>query len=162
CASSRGQDAPPPAPTSLPALPARPNPAQAVVFEGNRPWQTAAGWDGNTPPAGFGMSVLRDGPREPLYPRVTLSGGSTHSVWIYGGALPIDVEKYPMLSMRYRATNTYDSAKYILRLVYGNGNDRTRLNVFKGSDLINDGKPHDLEKNLRELGASDTLLMIGI
>src|SRR5204863_4113931 len=59
--------------------------------------------------------------------------------------------------------NTNPAAPYVLRLVHGTGGeDKTLMHVFKGSDLVADGQTHELAKDLGELNAANSLLVIGV
>src|SRR5438128_514641 len=85
------------APTTLPVLASRPDPSKVVVFDVNRPWMSAADWDGNTPPAVYGMQVMRE-PRGWAYPRFTLVDANTNSLWVYRPGTPINLGQYPIVS----------------------------------------------------------------
>jgi hypothetical protein len=145
-------------------VPERVSPAQAVVFEVNRPWLTAADWDSNTPPAAFGMQTIHEPGDAPAgHPRFSVVDANAKSLWVYRAGTPVDLQKYPILSIRYEAWNTNPNASYVLRLVHGTGGeDKTLMHVFKGSELVADGQQHELAKDLRELNAANSLLVIGV
>src|SRR3954471_18163894 len=86
-----------------------PAPEQAVVMDLHRPWLDGANWDSNTPPAVYGVDATRD------EPRFTVVDPSALSLWVYRYALPVDVAKYPILTISYRAKNASKDAAYVLR-----------------------------------------------
>src|SRR3954447_25724779 len=97
-------------------------PEKAVVIDLHRPWLDGANWDSNAPPIVYGVDATRD------EPRFSVVDQNTHCLWVYRFALPIEIEKYPILTMKYRAKNASKNAPYILRLVTGSGGGaRTRV-----------------------------------
>src|SRR4051812_20163547 len=133
-----------------------PAPEQAVVMDLHRPWLDGANWDQNTPPAVYGVDATRD------EPRFSVVDPNALSLWVYRFALPIDIAKYPILTMKYRAKGASKTAPYVLRLVTGSEGGRNRVDVGQASDLICDEQVHELRQDLRELNADGSLNTFGI
>src|SRR3954464_13268369 len=108
-----------------------------------RPWLGGANWDSNSPPVVYGVDATRD------EPRFSVVDPNALSLWVYRFALPIQIEKCPILTMKYRAKNASKTAPYVLRLVTGAGAGRTRMDVGQASDLICDEQVHELKQDLR-------------
>ena len=116
-------------------------PEQAVVIDLHRPWVDAAK---------LGQQQAGDG----VWGRMRRSPSrisrwlirSSSSLWVYRLALPIDVKKYPMLSLKYRATNVSKRSSPVKVLAAGvcqrPGGFR-RTNVWNGSDIVADGQEHE-------------------
>ena len=132
------------------------DPDRAVVIDLHRPWLDGANWDQNTPPAVYGVDATLDAPR------FTVVDANAQSLWVDRFALPVDVAKYPIISIKYRAQNASKDAAYLLRLVTEKDGNRNRVDVFKGSDLVADGQEHELKQDLRELNADGSLTTFGI
>jgi hypothetical protein len=125
---------------------------KAVVLDIHRPWLAGPMWDGNEPPKAYGENLNLP------EPRFTVIDANTKSFWLYKPALPIDLSKYPILKIRYRATNTQTQGDgYVLRLVQGDV-----LQVLKSTELTADGKVHEFTKDLREIGGQRKLTNIGM
>jgi hypothetical protein len=118
-------------------------PEQAVVIDLHRPWVDGARWDNNTAPVVYGVDETV------AEPRFTLADPNANCLWVYRLALPIEVKKYPMLSMKYRALNASKAAAYVLRMVFSNGDAKSRADAWNGADLIADGQEHELDEDLR-------------
>lgn len=129
-----------------------PPPEKAVVFDIHRPWLAGPMWDGNEPPKAYGENL--DLPE----PRFTVIDPNSKSFWLYKPALPIDLSKYPILKIKYRAQNTQTQGDgYVLRLVQGDV-----LQVLKSTELTADGQVHEFTKDLREIGGQRKLTNIGM
>ncbi|HEX3359239.1 MAG TPA: NPCBM/NEW2 domain-containing protein [Tepidisphaeraceae bacterium] len=143
---------------SLLALQARADslasPEQSVVIDLHRFWLDASNADSNTPPVVYGFNATSD------EPRFTVVDANALALWNYHLALPVDLSKYPILTMKYRAKNVNKEAEYVLRLEVGD--NRTRMNVWKGSDVADDEQIHELKQDLRELNAEGSLGSLGI
>ena len=131
-------------------------PEQCVVVDLHRPWLDGANWDNNTPPVIYGVDATR------RQPRFMIADSNAQSLWVYRFAIPIDLAKYPILLMKYRCSGTSGDAGYVLRLVTNKNDQRNRIDVWKGSDLVADARGHELRQDLRELNADGSLGTIGI
>ncbi len=131
-----------------------PSPEQSVILDLHRPWLDAANADGNTPPVVYGLDGTSD------EARFMVVDANALALWNYHLALPIDLAKYPILTMKYRAKNFSKDAEYVLRLEAGD--NRTRVNVWKGTDIADDEQPHELKQDLRELNPDGALGSLGI
>jgi hypothetical protein len=133
-----------------------PTPEQAIVVDLHRPWLDGANWDNNTPPNVYGVDATLD------TPRFSIVDPNAQSLWVYRFALPIDLTKYPTISLKYRAHGTNKDGEYVLRLVSEKDGSRNRFNAFKGSDLVADGQEHVLTQDLHEAGGDGNLTTFGI
>jgi uncharacterized GH25 family protein len=133
--------------------PNEPMPAQekAIVLDIHRPWLAGPMWDGNEPPKAYGENL--DLPQ----PRFTVVDAGAKGFWLYKPLWPIDLSRYPILKIKYRAKNTNPKDGYVLRLVQGDV-----LQVLKSDELVADGELHEFVKDLRELNAERKLTNIGI
>jgi NPCBM/NEW2 domain/Carboxypeptidase regulatory-like domain len=131
-----------------------PSPEQSVVLDLHRPWLDAANADGNTPPVVYGLDGTSDAAR------FIVIDPNALALWNYHIAIPIDLAKYPILTMKYRARNFSKDAEYVLRLEAGD--NRTRVNVWKGTDIADDEQTHELKQDLRELNPDGALSSLGI
>ncbi len=137
--------------TNAPTTQPLPAPEKAIVLDIHRPWLTGPMWDGNEPPKAYGENL------DLLEPRFTVVDANAKSFWLYKPGMPIDLAKYPILKLKYRATNTQTQGDgYVLRLVQGDV-----LQVLKSSELTADGKVHEYTKDLREVGGQRKLTNIG-
>jgi hypothetical protein len=150
----------PPRPATKPAAPAKvsvtaneplPAPEKAIVLDVHRPWLAGPMWDGNEPPKAYGENL--DLPQ----PRFTVVDANAKGFWVYKPLWPIDLSRYPILKIKYRAKNTSASNGYVLRLVEGNVQQ-----ILKSEELVADGELHEYVKDLREVNAERKLTNIGI
>ncbi len=151
--------APAPANAATPAANARivaadeplPAPEKAIVLDIHRPWLAGPMWEGNEPPKAYGENL--DVPQ----PRFTVVDANAKCFWVYKPLWAIDLSRYPILKLKYRAKNTNAKDGYVLRLVQGDV-----LQVLKSDELVADGELHEYVKDLRELNAERKLTNIGI
>jgi uncharacterized GH25 family protein len=128
-----------------------PAPEKAIVLDIHRPWLAGPMWDGNEPPKAYGENL--DLPQ----PRFTVVDANAKSFWVYKPLWAIDLSRYPILKLKYRAKNTNAKDGYVLRLVQGDV-----LQVLKSDELVADGELHEFVKDLREMNGERKLTNIGI
>src|SRR5262245_38437766 len=102
-----------------------PAPEQSIVIDLHRPWLDGANWDQNPPPTVYGVDATLD------EPRFSIVDPNAQCLWVYRFALPIDLAKFPVMTMKYRAKGASKEAPYVLRLIAGAGGARNRVDVFK-------------------------------
>jgi hypothetical protein len=83
-------------------------------------------------------------------------------MWFYRPLVPVDLAKYPILSIKYRATNFDKQAQSVVRLVQGKGQDAAVFPLFTGEDVLPDSREHELKKDLREAKIDQPLKNLGI
>jgi hypothetical protein len=128
-----------------------PAPESAVVLDLHRPWLDGANWDSNTPPAVYGVDTTGDAPH------FSIVDPNAQSLWVYRLALPVDLTKYPIVVIKYRAKNTNPDSTRLLRLVAEKDGVKSRVDAFKGSDLVSDGQVHEIQQDLRDVGGDGSL-----
>ncbi len=132
-------------------------PEQAVVLDPKVSWIPAAEWDSNKPPTVYGYDPLTS------KPKFTVVDASAKAMWFYRPLVPVDLAKYPILTIKYRATNFDKQAQSVVRMVVGKG-DASSLapGLFTGEDVQPDSREHELKKDLSELKLDQPLKNLGI
>jgi hypothetical protein len=105
-----------------------PEPQQAVVLDPHGYWRDDSVWDGNKPPQMFGLDNLAP------HPVFTVIDPNAKAMWERMLNLPIDLKLYPMLKLKYRATNVNPAAEYLF--------PRRRISVPPGATAQADHLRH--------------------
>ncbi len=132
-------------------------PEQGVRLDTHVSWIAGPRWEPGTPPTVYGSErFISD-------PKFTVADPNSRCLWFYRPLVPVDLSKYPILSIRYRATNFDPNATYVVRLVEGQANTPADLHkLFTGSDVISDDKAHELKTDLRDVQVTQPLKNLGI
>ena len=136
-----------PAPTTQPMPP----PEKAVVLDIHRPWLAGPGWDGVERPKAYGANL--DLPE----PRFTVIDANAKGYWFYRLAWPIDLDRYPICKIQYRARNVDTANDYVLHLTATGG----AFHLMKSTDVVADGNVHEFQTDFREQYVQGKLATIG-
>jgi hypothetical protein len=132
-------------------------PEKIIKLDPKVPWIPAADWDSNKAPTVYGCDPLTS------KPKFTVVDPSAKALWFYRLLVPVDVANYPILTIKYRATNFDKQAQMILRMVVGKGDaSSVAPGVFTGEDVQPDSREHELKKDLTELKIDQPLKNLGI
>ena len=120
-------------------------PHRAVVLRTHLPWRSChwAGPARNTDKWSQDMTLK--------HPRFTIHEPNKHHVWIYYLKVPVDVARYPVVVLTYRARRTKWTMGYVLWLDDGTGPNNGRgLCVLAPKDLVDDGRVREVSRDLRK------------
>jgi len=127
-------------PVTVPVDESKLPPEQAVVIGPNLFWQST-GW------ATFldtGVVAMDD---TSGWPRVVMGVPWSMHIWRYGLVIPVDLQRYPIGVMTYRARNIWPDEGYVIYYAETSGHF---LELFRNEELIDDGQVHELRKDVRE------------
>ena len=113
----------------------------AVNLDKYGEWKKS-GWAGQEDARQFSL-VTKDGPA-----RFTVHEPDKRKVWIKRLNSHIDTAQYPIMAMRYSATDVSKNS-YVIWIDDGTGPSSGGLIVFVAPELVADGKVHVLKKDLR-------------
>jgi len=144
------------APATQPA--AGDSPERVVVFEVTGPWMLSGWCDINNNVDRFSTLELKDNT-----PHFTVSEVHSLRVWLHYLALPISLERYPVMVLRYRAVRSGGSW-YNIWLdggagPSGGGPAGGVICAVGTNELVGDGAVHEVRMNLREKGLTTPTLM---
>ena len=88
------------------------------------------------------------------FPRFTVSDPNLRNTWIRRLKPQLDWQRYPILVLKYRASNVRKTkmdkvTNYLIWVDDGTGPDRGGHILFMASDLVDDGQVHELRKDMR-------------
>lgn len=96
-------------------------------------------------------------------PRFVVTEPGRRKVWVKYFDVPIDPQRYPLVVLTYRATNTHAAANgYVLYLDDTSGPDYGGLLPFSSRDLQADGEVHSMTCDLRTLDPLGELIGLAI
>ncbi len=122
----------------------RPPPEKVIAINPNVTWRSSH-WAG---PLNATLAAMRaQGP----FPKFWVAEPDRWHVWVKYFDLPIEVQRYPMLVIRYRVTATGPLKQgYVLWLDDGTGPDSGGLTPSAPDDLVLDGQVHEVTRDLRK------------
>jgi len=130
-------------------------PESGVEIMTHRKWQSS-GWAGEINAKSFSLNLETD------CPRFTVGDPKLRHVWVYYLALPIDFNLYPIVVLKYSASNTAANLSYVIWVDDGTGPNDGGKDLFTINELIPDGKVHVLKKDLREFHPKGSISCIAL
>ena len=125
---------------------ADPTPGQGVVLDPCVGWRVSTAWTLGKHTENFAHDF--SGGRA----RFTVGEAKKCMVWTRKLRLPIRAERYPLFSVKYRASNPgREGWHYVMWMDDGTGPRGGGLHVASPNDLVADGKAHDIRRDLRNL-----------
>jgi protocatechuate 3,4-dioxygenase beta subunit len=118
-------------------------PTQVVALDLDLAWRPSSwSWKLNTERAWIA--------RENRTTVFTIDEPNRRKIWVHYLSLPIDTARYPIVVMKYVATNTLPvEGRYMLWLDDGTGPDFGQVAPFQSKDIVGDGQAHEVSFDLR-------------